>query len=88
MSTTETRKETLGELIVQARGSLSQERFAELVGEKLPPELRPPTRFDILRWERNKNEPRLWMLQAIADASGRPLDFFRSTRRHTGAEAA
>lgn len=88
MSTTETTTKTLGELIVQARGSLSQERFAELVGEYLPSGYRAPTRFDILRWERDKNEPRLWMLQAIADASGRPLDSFRPTRRRDGAQAA
>jgi transcriptional regulator with XRE-family HTH domain len=54
---------------------LSQKKFAQHIGTHLSAELRRPTRFDIMRWEKG-DEPRLRMLEAIAKASGKTLDYF------------
>jgi transcriptional regulator with XRE-family HTH domain len=55
--------------------TLSQKKFAQRIARHLPAGYRPPTRFDVMRWEKG-DEPRFPMLVAIARASGKPLDFF------------
>ncbi len=66
---------TLGDRIREARGSLTQDEFAVRVRASNPNLKISGVRLS--RYERNVQSPRLPVLQAIASASNRPLDFFR-----------
>lgn len=56
---------------------VSQERFAELIGV---------SRRSPGRWENGVSEPRVHHLQAIARATGKPIDFFVSSEGDTTSE--
>lgn len=55
---------------------LSQKKFAQRIGTFLPPDMRKPDRFDVMRWENRGDEPRYDTLKAIALASEKEIDFF------------
>lgn len=67
---------TLGDLIRIARGSASQDDLAASIRRKHPKLKVSGVR--ISRYERNKQIPRLPVLTAIAEATEKPLDFFRT----------
>lgn len=65
---------TLGDRIREARGKLTQDELADRIRRK-----RPKMRVSgvyISKYERNAQTPRLSMLVAIAEETGKPLDFF------------
>lgn len=66
---------TLGSRIREARGALTQDELADRVRSKRP-KLKV-TGVRISRYERNVQSPRLSVLVAIAEATNKPLDFFR-----------
>ncbi len=74
---------TVGGRIQRARwdAGLSQEKLAEkaslIRGRRI-------TRFDVMRWEAGRNEPRLDSLRAIADVTGKPLDYFADEGDESG----
>lgn len=59
----------IGDRIKRARwdAGLSQQKLADKAGT---------TRHNIMRWESGKNEPRLRFIRAIAEATGKPVEFF------------
>jgi transcriptional regulator with XRE-family HTH domain len=66
---------TLGSRIREARGAMTQDELADAVRSKRP-KLKV-TGVRISRYERNVQTPRLSVLVAIAEATDKPLDFFR-----------
>lgn len=66
---------TLGDRIRAARGTLTQDDLAERI-RRTRPKMRV-TGVYISRYERNEQSPRLSMLVAIAEETGKSLDFFR-----------
>ena len=67
---------TLGGRIREARGSLTQDELADRVRVKRPKVKLTGVR--VSRYERNVQSPRLSVLIAIAEATDKPLDFFRT----------
>lgn len=74
---------TLGDLIRIARGSASQDDLAASI-RRTHPKLKV-SGARISRYERNKQIPRLPVLTAIAEATEKPLDFFRTDVDGNGA---
>lgn len=66
---------TLGDRIRDARGALTQDELASVIRARRPNLKLSGVR--ISRYERNVQSPRLSVLVAIAEATERPLDFFR-----------
>lgn len=66
---------TLGDLIREARGTLTQDELATKIRSRRP-NLKL-TGVRISRYERNIQSPRLSVIVALAEATDRPLDFFR-----------
>lgn len=66
---------TLGDRIRDARGTLTQDELADRIRARRPKAKVSGVR--ISRWERNVQSPRLSALVAIAEATGKSLDFFR-----------
>lgn len=66
---------TLGTRIREARGTLTQDELADRVRSRRP-NLKV-TGVRISRYERDVQSPRLSVLVAIAEATDKPLDFFR-----------
>jgi len=66
---------TLGDRIREARGRLTQDELAERIRRKKP-KLKL-TGVRISRYERDVQSPRLSVLVAIAEETGKSLDFFR-----------
>lgn len=66
---------SLGSRIREARGVLTQDELADRIRSKRPGIKVSGVR--ISRYERDVQAPRLSMLVAIAEATDRPLDFFR-----------
>lgn len=77
----ETPKYDIGAKIVSARKrtGISQENFAPLVGT---------TRRHLIRLEKGRHRPSADLLARIAEATGQPESFFRSTPRQDGASGA
>lgn len=85
----ETRATAVGERIRAARKrkGMSQVALSQILGERFE---RPAEtmRRSLVNWEGGKHEPRGRYLDAIAEATEQPLDFFRSTPRRDGAPGA
>lgn len=84
---TTTRAQDVGDRIRAARKrkGLSQVGLSLILGEKFD---RPAEtmRRSIVNWEGGKHEPRGHFLDAIAEATGQPIEFFfRSAPREDGA---
>ena len=65
----------LAQRLRQARGSMSQEDLAYKVREVTKGTLTPAA-TDISRYERSVHAPRMAMLVAIANATGKDIEFF------------
>lgn len=65
---------TLGERIRQARGEMTQDELAERIRHRRP-KLKV-TGVYISKYERDTQTPRISMLSAIAEATGKPVEFF------------
>jgi transcriptional regulator with XRE-family HTH domain len=75
---------TLGDRIREARGTLTQYELADRIRSKRPKIKVTDAR--ISRYERNAQSPRLSVLVAIAEATGKTLDFFRVDSESDGGE--
>lgn len=67
--------QTLGDRIRDARGAMTQDELADRIRSKRPKMKVSGVR--ISRYERGVQEPRLSVIVAIAEETGKPLDFFR-----------
>lgn len=86
---TNTRAQQVGERIRAARSrkGMSQVGLSQLLGAKFGNN--PETlRRSIVNWETGKHEPRGHYLEAIAEATDQPLDFFRPEPRRDVAPVA
>ncbi len=75
---------TLGDRIREARGPMTQYELADRIRSKRPKIKVTDAR--ISRYERNAQSPRLSVLVAIAEATGKSLDFFRVDSESDGGE--
>lgn len=75
---------TLGDRIREARGSLTQDELADRIRSRRPKIKVSGVR--ISRYERDVQSPRLSVVVAIAEATDKPLDFFRVDSESTGGE--
>lgn len=82
------RAEVIGAKIVSARKrrGLSQAQLSDILAERL--NRSPETiRRSLTNWERGRNEPRGYALEALAEATGQPLDFFTDNARRERQES-
>jgi transcriptional regulator with XRE-family HTH domain len=75
---------TLGDRIREARGALTQDQLADRIRARRPKLKLSGVR--ISRYERDVQAPRLSVIVAIAEATDRPLDFFRVDTESDGGE--
>lgn len=75
---------TLGDRIREARGGMTQYELADRIRSRRPKIKITDAR--ISRYERNAQSPRLSVLVAIAEATGKTLDFFRVDTESDGGE--
>lgn len=73
---------TLGDRIREARGTLTQDELADRIRSRRPK--MKVTGVRISRYERDVQSPRLSALVAIAEATGKSLDFFRVDSEENG----
>jgi transcriptional regulator with XRE-family HTH domain len=78
--------QTLGDRIRDARGTLTQDELADRIRTKRPKMKVSGVR--ISRYERGVQEPRLSVIVAIAEETGKPLDFFRVDDASNGDSAS
>lgn len=76
---------TLGERIREARGQLTQDELADRIRARRPKMKVSGVR--ISRYERDVQVPRLSVVIAIAEATSKPLDFFRTDADGDGSES-
>lgn len=77
---------TLGDRIREARGPLTQYELADRIRSKRPKI--KVTEARISKYETNATSPRLSVLVAIAEATGKTLDFFRVDTEADGGESS
>jgi transcriptional regulator with XRE-family HTH domain len=77
---------TLGDRIREARGHLTQDELADRIRARRPKIKVSGVR--ISRYERDVQAPRLSVVVAIAEATDKPLDFFRVDAESDGGEQA
>lgn len=75
---------TLGDRIREARGALTQDELADRIRSRRPKIKVSGVR--ISRYERDVQSPRLSVVVAIAEATEKPLDFFRVDSESTGGD--
>lgn len=82
------RAEVIGSKIVSARKrrGLTQAQLSETLAARLNRSA-DTIRRSLVNWEGGKNEPRGYALEAIAEATGQPLDFFTDNARREKQEA-
>lgn len=77
---------TLGSRIREARGTLTQDELADRIRSRRPKLKISGVR--VSRYERDVQVPRLSVVIAIAEATDKPLDFFRVDAEEDGGEAS